>query len=82
MMHDDNRVCFDNFPSIQPRSHIMSSTMSRINRDQPWSVCSKKAVNDFLQDGRGDCLLDKPQKPKVDESSWLKEICDSDSMPL
>ena len=43
----------------------MSSTIARIDVGQPWSVCSKKAVTEFLQDGRGDCLLDEPQKPKV-----------------
>ena len=64
MMHDDNRLCRANFAS-DVTSHIMSSTMERVDRDQPWSLCSKQAVIDFLEDERGKCLLDQPQKPKV-----------------
>jgi len=64
MMHDDNRLCRANF-DIDARSHVMSSTMDRVDSAQPWSLCSKQAVLDFLQEGRGECLLDVPSQPKV-----------------
>ena len=65
MMHDDNRLCRANFAAVDSSSHVMSSTMERVDSEQPWSLCSKQAVIDFLEDGRGECLLDRPQKAKV-----------------
>ncbi|XP_039254069.2 A disintegrin and metalloproteinase with thrombospondin motifs 4-like [Styela clava] len=65
MMHDDNRLCRANFGHINPNTHIMSSTMNRVDSDEPWSLCSKEAITDFLESGRGSCLLDRPRDTKV-----------------
>ncbi|CAK8693253.1 unnamed protein product [Clavelina lepadiformis] len=79
MMHDDNRLCRENFANLDPQSHVMSSTMERVDSEQPWSSCSRQAVLDYLQDGRGDCLLDKPQDPKVYPSGLPGEMYDVNS---
>ena len=65
MMHDDNPLCRQNFNFPEGSSYIMSQTMHRIDSNQPWSECSREAVIDFLQDNRGECLRDRPQKQKV-----------------
>lgn len=75
MMHDDNPLCRANFGNMNPDSHIMSSTMNQIDAEQPWSMCSRKAITDFLESGRGECLYDEPQKPKVNSKSNLQKNC-------
>eukprot|EP00059_Ciona_intestinalis_P001979 XP_002121984.1 A disintegrin and metalloproteinase with thrombospondin motifs 4 [Ciona intestinalis] len=70
MMHDDNRLCRANFANIDSTSHVMSPTMDRVDSEQPWSLCSKQALTDFLEDGGGACLLDRPQEPRVYPSQY------------
>uniref|UniRef100_H2ZNU0 Peptidase M12B domain-containing protein n=1 Tax=Ciona savignyi TaxID=51511 RepID=H2ZNU0_CIOSA len=70
MMHDDNRLCRANFANVDSTSHVMSPTMDRVDSEQPWSLCSSQALTDFLEDGGGDCLLDRPQEPRVYPSEY------------
>ena len=65
MMHDDNNLCKSEFGFTETKNHVMSSTMESIDSAQPWSHCSRKAIVDFLQDKRGECLLDRPQREMV-----------------
>ncbi|KAG2457002.1 A disintegrin and metalloproteinase with thrombospondin motifs 1 [Polypterus senegalus] len=62
MPHDESKQCAStNGPNWS--SHMMASTLSSLNRQQPWSACSAYMITSFLDNGYGDCLLDKPQKP-------------------
>ncbi|KAK6485415.1 A disintegrin and metalloproteinase with thrombospondin motifs 1-like [Huso huso] len=62
MPHDDAKHCASaNGPNWS--SHMMASTLSNLNRQQPWSACSAYMITSFLDNGHGECLLDKPQKP-------------------
>ncbi|MGH0123026.1 UNVERIFIED_CONTAM: hypothetical protein FKN15_067111 [Acipenser sinensis] len=62
MPHDDAKHCASaNGPNWS--SHMMASTLSNLNRQQPWSACSAYMITSFLDSGHGECLLDKPQKP-------------------
>ena len=65
MVHDDNPLCNNGFGNFDSSKHVMSATMDRIDSAQPWSQCSRKAIIYFLQDKRGECLRDRPQRPKV-----------------
>lgn len=74
MMHDDNNLCKSEFgfDSSETKNHVMSSTMEIIDSAQPWSQCSKKAIVDFLQDKRGECLLDQPQREMVSRNVLIE----------
>ncbi|XP_048865478.1 A disintegrin and metalloproteinase with thrombospondin motifs 1 [Brienomyrus brachyistius] len=61
MLHDDAKQCTSiNDPTLPPL--MMSSTLYNLNHQQPWSPCSALRITSFLDNGHGDCLLDKPQK--------------------
>ncbi|XP_038657337.1 A disintegrin and metalloproteinase with thrombospondin motifs 1 [Scyliorhinus canicula] len=62
MPHDDARQCLHTV-GLTGNSHMMASTLSNLDRNQPWSACSAYMVTSFLDNGHGECLLDKPQKP-------------------
>ncbi|XP_020379997.2 A disintegrin and metalloproteinase with thrombospondin motifs 1 [Rhincodon typus] len=62
MPHDDARQCLNTIPQ-NGNSHMMASTLSNLDRNQPWSACSAYMITSFLDNGHGECLLDKPQKP-------------------
>lgn len=60
MPHDDAKQC----ASLTGDGHMMASTLSNLNQLQPWSPCSALMITTFLDNGHGQCLLDKPQKPQ------------------
>ncbi|XP_067849450.1 A disintegrin and metalloproteinase with thrombospondin motifs 1 [Heptranchias perlo] len=62
MPHDDARQCLHTI-GLTRNSHMMASTLSNLDRNQPWSACSAYMITSFLDNGHGECLLDKPQKP-------------------
>lgn len=41
----------------------MASMLSSLDHSQPWSPCSAYMVTSFLDNGHGECLMDKPQNP-------------------
>ncbi|XP_057686366.1 A disintegrin and metalloproteinase with thrombospondin motifs 1 [Corythoichthys intestinalis] len=64
MPHDDSQLCSGvNGPHWG--SHMMASTLSNLDQQQPWSPCSALMVTTFLDNGHGQCLLDKPAKPQA-----------------
>lgn len=63
MPHDDAKQCA-NLNGENWGSHMMASTLSNLNQLQPWSPCSALMITTFLDNGHGQCLLDKPQKPQ------------------
>ncbi|XP_059824920.1 A disintegrin and metalloproteinase with thrombospondin motifs 1 [Hypanus sabinus] len=63
MPHDDARQCLHSVQLTSSSSHMMASTLSNLDRNQPWSVCSAYMITSFLDNGHGECLLDKPQRP-------------------
>ncbi|XP_037131601.1 LOW QUALITY PROTEIN: A disintegrin and metalloproteinase with thrombospondin motifs 1-like [Syngnathus acus] len=64
MPHDDAQLCSGvNGPHWG--SHMMASTLSNLDQQQPWSACSALMVTTFLDNGHGQCLLDKPVKPQA-----------------
>uniref|UniRef100_A0A3P8ZAV6 Peptidase M12B domain-containing protein n=1 Tax=Esox lucius TaxID=8010 RepID=A0A3P8ZAV6_ESOLU len=64
MPHDDSRQCA-NVNGDHWGSHMMASTLSNLDQLQPWSPCSALMVTSFLDNGHGQCLLDKPHKPHL-----------------
>ncbi|CAM9761079.1 unnamed protein product [Lampetra fluviatilis] len=59
MPHDDAAACTDKFGPARAR-HLMASVLSGLDFGSLWSQCSAASLMDFLDDGQGDCLLNKP----------------------
>ncbi|KAL4636310.1 A disintegrin and metalloproteinase with thrombospondin motifs 1-like [Arapaima gigas] len=64
MPHDDAKQCAS-VNGAHWSSHMMASSLSNLDQLQPWSPCSALMVTSFLDNGHGQCLLDKPQKPQA-----------------
>uniref|UniRef100_A0A8C5I5P3 Peptidase M12B domain-containing protein n=1 Tax=Gouania willdenowi TaxID=441366 RepID=A0A8C5I5P3_GOUWI len=64
MPHDDAQLC-SSVNGEQWGSHMMAPTLSNLDQQQPWSPCSALMVTSFLDNGHGQCLLDKPAKPQT-----------------
>ncbi|XP_005996895.1 A disintegrin and metalloproteinase with thrombospondin motifs 1 [Latimeria chalumnae] len=62
MPHDDAKQCAG-VNGVNQNTHMMASTLSNLDRHQPWSPCSAYMITSFLDNGHGECLLDKPSKP-------------------
>lgn len=63
MLHDNSKPCVDlNRPASNTR-HMMAPVMSYVDPEELWSPCSAKFITDFLDNGNGHCLLDKPHAP-------------------
>lgn len=62
MPHDDAKHCAS-FNGVSGDSHLMASMLSSLDHSQPWSPCSAYMVTSFLDNGHGECLMDKPQNP-------------------
>ncbi|XP_063161525.1 A disintegrin and metalloproteinase with thrombospondin motifs 1 [Candoia aspera] len=62
MPHDDAKQCAS-INGINSDSHMMASMLSNLDRSHPWSPCSAYMITSFLDNGNGECLLDKPHKP-------------------
>lgn len=63
MPHDDAQLC-SGINGPHWGSHMMASTLSNLDQQVPWSPCSALMVTTFLDNGHGQCLLDKPVKPE------------------
>lgn len=61
--HDDAKQC-TNINAETVNFHLMASTLCNLNQLHPWSPCSALMITTFLDNGHGQCLLDKPQKPQ------------------
>ncbi|XP_045357526.1 A disintegrin and metalloproteinase with thrombospondin motifs 1 [Leopardus geoffroyi] len=62
MPHDDAKQCAS-MNGVDQNSHMMASMLSNLNHNQPWSPCSAYMITSFLDNGHGECLMDKPQSP-------------------
>ncbi|KAJ1119609.1 hypothetical protein NDU88_007794 [Pleurodeles waltl] len=62
MPHDEAQQCASVNIANQG-SHMMASMLSNLDRNQPWSLCSAYTITSFLDNGHGECLLDKPHRP-------------------
>uniref|UniRef100_A0A480J8Y9 A disintegrin and metalloproteinase with thrombospondin motifs 1 n=1 Tax=Sus scrofa TaxID=9823 RepID=A0A480J8Y9_PIG len=62
MPHDDAKQCAS-LNGVNRDSHMMASMLSNLDRSQPWSPCSAYMITSFLDNGHGECLMDKPQSP-------------------
>ncbi|XP_069022464.1 LOW QUALITY PROTEIN: A disintegrin and metalloproteinase with thrombospondin motifs 1 [Embiotoca jacksoni] len=63
MPHDDAQLC-SGINGDHWGSHMMASTLSNLDQQEPWSPCSALTVTTFLDNGHGQCLLDKPVEPQ------------------
>lgn len=64
MPHDDAQLCSE-VNGAHWGSHMMASTLSNLDQQQPWSPCSALMVTTFLDNGHGQCLLDKPVRAQA-----------------
>ncbi|ELV13285.1 A disintegrin and metalloproteinase with thrombospondin motifs 4 [Tupaia chinensis] len=63
MLHDNSKPCASlNGPGSTSR-HVMAPVMAHVDPEEPWSPCSARFITDFLDNGYGHCLLDKPEAP-------------------
>ncbi|XP_047420546.1 A disintegrin and metalloproteinase with thrombospondin motifs 1 [Sciurus carolinensis] len=62
MLHDDSKQCASLNAGNQG-SHMMASMLSNLDHNHPWSPCSAYMITSFLDNGHGECLMDKPQNP-------------------
>ncbi|XP_036624757.1 A disintegrin and metalloproteinase with thrombospondin motifs 4 [Trichosurus vulpecula] len=63
MLHDNSKPCVSlNGPGSSSR-HVMAPVMAHVDPEEPWSPCSARFITDFLDNGHGHCLLDKPSAP-------------------
>lgn len=77
MPHDDAKQCAS-VNGDQWSAHMMASTLSNLNQLHPWSPCSALMVTTFLDNGHGQCLLDKPQKPELLPQTLPGSVYDAD----
>ncbi|XP_032621021.1 A disintegrin and metalloproteinase with thrombospondin motifs 4 [Chelonoidis abingdonii] len=63
MLHDNAKACEDLNSHASGTRHMMAPVMSYVDPDQLWSPCSARFITDFLDNGHGHCLLDKPREP-------------------
>ncbi|XP_008121172.1 A disintegrin and metalloproteinase with thrombospondin motifs 4 [Anolis carolinensis] len=62
MLHDDDKHCRELNQQSKSR-HMMASVMTPVDPNEMWSPCSGRFITDFLDNGHGSCLLDKPHEP-------------------
>ncbi|KAM6945424.1 A disintegrin and metalloproteinase with thrombospondin motifs 1 [Aplochiton taeniatus] len=77
MPHDDANQCAG-VNGDHRTSHMMASTLSNLNQQQPWSPCSALMVTSFLDNGHGQCLLDKPHRPQALPAALPGTVYDAD----
>ncbi|XP_067425697.1 A disintegrin and metalloproteinase with thrombospondin motifs 4 [Emydura macquarii macquarii] len=63
MLHDNAKPCVELNSHVGNSRHMMAPVMSHVDPDQLWSPCSARFITDFLDNGHGGCLLDKPREP-------------------
>lgn len=77
MPHDDAKQCAS-VNGDHWSSHMMASTLSNLDQLRPWSPCSALMITSFLDNGHGQCLLDKPQKPQPLPQALPGTVYDAD----
>ncbi|XP_077616325.1 A disintegrin and metalloproteinase with thrombospondin motifs 1 [Crocuta crocuta] len=77
MPHDDTKQCAS-LNGVDHNSHMMASVLPKLNYNQPWSHCSAYMITSFLDNGHGECLLDKPQSPLQLPSDLPGTLYDAD----
>uniref|UniRef100_A0A4W4GT62 ADAM metallopeptidase with thrombospondin type 1 motif, 1 n=1 Tax=Electrophorus electricus TaxID=8005 RepID=A0A4W4GT62_ELEEL len=77
MPHDDAKQCAS-INGDHWGSHMMASTLSNLDQMRPWSPCSALMVTTFLDNGHGQCLLDKPQRPQQLSQALPGSVYDAD----
>lgn len=77
MPHDDAKQCAS-VNGDHWSSHMMASTLSNLDQMRPWSPCSALMITSFLDNGHGQCLLDKPQKPQPLPQALPGTVYDAD----
>uniref|UniRef100_A0A8B9NW88 A disintegrin and metalloproteinase with thrombospondin motifs 4 n=1 Tax=Apteryx owenii TaxID=8824 RepID=A0A8B9NW88_APTOW len=60
MLHDDSKPCEELNRRSGASRHMMAPVMSSVDPEETWSPCSARFITDFLDNGHGHCLLDKP----------------------
>ncbi|XP_062453615.1 A disintegrin and metalloproteinase with thrombospondin motifs 4 [Rhea pennata] len=65
MLHDDSKACEELNRRSGSSRRMMAPVMSSVDPDETWSPCSARFITDFLDNGHGRCLLDKPPE-------WLR----------
>ncbi|XP_074836869.1 A disintegrin and metalloproteinase with thrombospondin motifs 4 [Carettochelys insculpta] len=63
MLHDNAKPCEPLNVQEGSTRHMMAPVMSYVDPDQLWSPCSARFITDFLDNGHGHCLRDKPREP-------------------
>ncbi|XP_073078437.1 A disintegrin and metalloproteinase with thrombospondin motifs 20 isoform X4 [Manis javanica] len=67
--HDDSFKCKET--GIKHQYHVMAPTLNYHTSPWTWSKCSQKYITEFLDTGRGECLLDRPSGRAYDLSPQL-----------
>ncbi|EDL94619.1 a disintegrin and metallopeptidase with thrombospondin motifs 4 [Rattus norvegicus] len=63
MLHDNSKPCANLNGQGSSSRHVMAPVMAHVDPEEPWSPCSARFITDFLDNGYGHCLLDKPEAP-------------------
>uniref|UniRef100_A0A2K6LBQ8 A disintegrin and metalloproteinase with thrombospondin motifs 4 n=1 Tax=Rhinopithecus bieti TaxID=61621 RepID=A0A2K6LBQ8_RHIBE len=63
MLHDNSKPCISLNGPLSTSHHVMAPVMAHVDPEEPWSPCSARFITDFLDNGYGHCLLDKPEAP-------------------
>ncbi|XP_004688151.1 PREDICTED: A disintegrin and metalloproteinase with thrombospondin motifs 4 [Condylura cristata] len=63
MLHDNSKPCASLNGPGSTSHHVMAPVMAHVDPEEPWSPCSARFITDFLDNGYGHCLLDKPEAP-------------------
>lgn len=63
MLHDNSKPCVSLNGQGSTSRHVMAPVMAHVDPEEPWSPCSARFITDFLDNGYGHCLLDKPEAP-------------------
>ncbi|XP_006038250.1 A disintegrin and metalloproteinase with thrombospondin motifs 4 [Alligator sinensis] len=63
MLHDNSKPCEELNGHSSSSRHMMAPVMSYVDPEEMWSPCSARFITDFLDNGHGHCLLDRPREP-------------------
>ncbi|XP_059688281.1 A disintegrin and metalloproteinase with thrombospondin motifs 4 [Gavia stellata] len=60
MLHDTSQPCRELNSCSGAARRVMAPVLSSLEPGEMWSPCSARFITDFLDNGHGHCLLDKP----------------------
>ncbi|XP_068271366.1 A disintegrin and metalloproteinase with thrombospondin motifs 4 isoform X2 [Nyctibius grandis] len=60
MLHDTSQPCRELNSGSGAARRVMAPVLSSLEPGEMWSPCSARFITDFLDNGHGHCLLDKP----------------------